>query len=103
MPGQPPARAVFQHALAGQTRFTATLHHAGASAAPVVFTMVLERPDGTGIVRAECVVAAREQVAWSVPLPAPTGPHLVMLQTAMAAGAGNNNNGWARWLEPAFR
>ncbi len=102
MPGQPPPRAVFMHHLAGQTRFSATLHHAGMPSAPVVFTLVLERPDGSEVVRAEQVVAAREQMAWSVPLPAPVGPHRVVLQTAMAPGAGNNNSAWARWLDPAL-
>lgn len=102
MPGQPPARAVFPLVLAGQTRFSATLHHAGTPAAPVVFTLVLARPDGSEVIRTERVVAARERVAWSVPLPALTGPHNVVLQTAMAPGAGNNNNAWSRWLEPAL-
>jgi FkbM family methyltransferase len=102
MPGESPARAVFPLLLAGQTRFAATLCHAGASSAPVVFTLVVERPDGSEAARAEHVVAAQEQAAWMVPLPAPTGPHNVVLQTAMAPGAANNNNGWARWLEPAL-
>ena len=102
MPGQPPARAIFPLTLTGQTRFSATLHHAGAPAAPVVFTVVLARPDGTEVTHAGRVVAAREHVAWSVPLPALTGPHNLVLQTAMAPGAANNNNAWARWLEPAL-
>ena len=99
-PCQPPACAVFPLTLEGQTRFSATLHHAGAPAAPVLFTMVLARPDGREVARAEQVVAAREQVPWSVPLPASTGPHIVVLQTTMAPGAANNYNAWARWLAP---
>jgi FkbM family methyltransferase len=102
MPGHTPARAVFPHLLSGQTRFSATLHHAGAPSAPIVFAMVLERPDGSEVLRAERVVAVREQVAWSVPLPAPTGPHRVVLQTTMAPEASNNNNAWARWLDPTL-
>ncbi len=102
MPGGAPARATFPVQLAGQTRFTATLQNAGASSAPVVFTLVVERPDGSQMARAEHMLAAHEQAAWSVPLPAPTGPHNVVLQTAMAPGAVNNNNGWARWLEPSL-
>jgi FkbM family methyltransferase len=103
MPGQQPARAIFPLPLAGQTQFTAGLHHAGAPSAAVAFTMVLQRPDGSEVMHAEQVVAAREQVAWSVTLPAPTGPHRVVLQTTMAPGAANNNNAWARWLEPTLR
>lgn len=99
-PGGSPARAVFSQTLAGQTRFSTTLHHAGAAGAPVLFTMVLARPDGSEVTRAEQMVAAREQLPWSVPVPALWGPHRVILQTAMAAGAGNNNNAWARWLKP---
>ncbi len=102
MPGQPPARAIFPLVLAGQTRFSAMLHQAGGSNAPVVFTLILERPDGSEVARAEHVVAAHERADWVVPLPAPTGPHNLVLQTAMASGAANNNNGWARWLEPAL-
>lgn len=94
---------MFPRLLAGQTEFSAVLHHAGPVGAPVVFTLALERQDGSEVLRAERVLHAREQVLWSVPLPAPTGPHRVVLQTAMAAGAANNNNGWARWLEPTLR
>jgi FkbM family methyltransferase len=101
-PGRTPARAVFSRLLSGQTRFSATLHHAGTSRAPVVFTMALERPDGSEVLHAERVVAAREQVAWSVPLPAPTGPHRVVLQTTMAPEASNNYSAWARWLDPTL-
>lgn len=102
MPGQASPRAVFPLLLAGQTRFSATLQHAGSSAAPVVFTMVLTRPDGSEVVRADQAVAARARVTWSVPLPPLEGPHVVVLQTAMAPGAGNILNAWARWLEPAL-
>lgn len=99
-PGGPPARAVFPQSLAGQTRFSATLQHAGVVSASVVFTMVLERPDGSEVTRAEQVIAPTEQLTWSVPLPSVSGPHRVTLQTSMAAGAANNNNAWARWLQP---
>ena len=101
-PGRAPAHIVFPRLLSGQTRFSAVLHHAGASSAPIVFAMVLERSDGSEVLRAERVVAAREQVAWSVPLPTPTGPHRVVLQTTMAPEASNNNNAWARWLDPTL-
>ncbi len=101
-PGRTPARVVFSRLLSGQTRFSTTLHHAGASGAPVAFTLVLERSDGSEVLRAERVVAVREQVAWSVPLPTPTGPHRVVLQTAMVPEASNNNNAWARWLDPTL-
>jgi FkbM family methyltransferase len=102
MPGRAPARAVFPRLLSGQTLFSATLHHAGASSGPVVFAMVLERPDGGEVLRGERVVAARERVTWSVPLPAPVGLHRVVLQTTMAPEAGNNNSAWARWLDPTL-
>ena len=102
MPGQPPARAVFPLHLAGQTRFSATLQHAGTSGSPVMFTLVLQLPDGSEVTRAERVVGVGEHVAWSVPLAAPTGAHHVVLQTAMAPESANNNNAWARWLEPTL-
>jgi len=102
MPGQAPARAVFPRLLSGQTRFSAVLHHAGTLSAPIVFVVVLERPDGSEVLRAERVVAAHEQVTWSVPLPTPTGPHCVVLQTTMAPEASNNNSAWARWLNPTL-
>ena len=101
-PGQPKARAVFARQLSGQTRFTVTLHHAGVSAAPIAFTITVEQPDGSEVVRAEQVVGALEQITLSVPLPALTGPHAIVLQTAMAPGAVNNNNAWARWLDPTL-
>ena len=102
MPGQPPARAEFPRVLAGHTHFSATLLHAGPGGSPIAFTMILERPDGTALARAEQVVAVGERVGWVVPLPAPAGPHRVVLETAMAPGADNNNNAWARWLDPGL-
>ena len=72
------------------------------SAAPIAFTITVERPDGGEVVRAERVVGALEQISLSVPLPALTGPHAIVLQTAMAPGAVNNNNAWARWLDPTL-
>ena len=78
MPGQAPPRAVFPRLLVGQTQFSATLHHAGAPSAPVVFTMALERPDGSEVLRADRVVGPRERVNWSVTLPAPSGPYRVV-------------------------
>ena len=100
MPGQAPARVTFPRLLSGQTQFSTMLHHAGTLSAPIVFAMVLERPDGSEVLRAERLVAAREQATWSVPLPMPTGPHLVVLQTTMAPEASNNNSAWARWGDP---
>jgi FkbM family methyltransferase len=102
MPGQPPARAVFPRRLAGQTRFSATLHHAGAPSTPVVFTMVLEDADGTEVLRADRVVAPRERVDWSINLPTPDGAYRVVLETSMAPEAVNNYSAWARWLDPVL-
>ncbi|CAH2600275.1 conserved protein of unknown function [Rhodovastum atsumiense] len=100
MPGQPSACAVFARDLAGQTRFTTTLHHAGGPAAAVVFSLAIEDAAGAELLRAEQVVASRERMPWSVRLPALSGPHRVVLRTDMAPGAANNYNAWARWLEP---
>ena len=100
-PGRPAAGVLFPRVLSGQTRFTATLHHAGGGA-PVAFALVLERPDGSQVLRAERVVAAGEQSTWLVALPAPIGPHRVVLQTAMAAGAANNHGAWSRFIAPSL-
>jgi FkbM family methyltransferase len=103
-PGLPPARAAFPRELTGQTQFVTTLQHAGNGGAPIVFTCTLEDASGSALLRAEQTLAAHEQHVWTLPLPAALhGPHRLVLQTAMAAGAGNNNNAWARWLNPTFR
>lgn len=99
-PGERPARAVFPRTLAGQTRFETVLHHAGQPAGPIAFTLIVEREDGSEILRADRVLAPQAQQALGVDLPALVGRHRVILQTEMAPGAVNNFNAWARWIDP---
>ena len=99
-PGQPTARAIFDRTLDGQTRFTTTLHHAGHPASPVTFTVILQHADGREILRASHTLQARTHHAWTIPLPAPTGPHRIILQTELAPDSAHNHAAWARWFEP---
>jgi hypothetical protein len=99
-PGDKPARAVFPRTLDDHRRFVATLHHAGYPAAAISFTLIVERDDGSEVLRAEHALAAAERTTLNVALPGLTGRHRFILQTAMAAGASHNYNAWARWLAP---
>jgi hypothetical protein len=98
--GEKPARAIFPRTLDGHRRFVTTLHHAGHPAAAVSFTLIVERDDGSEVLRAEHALSAGERTTLSVALPGLTGRHRFILQTAMAAGAPHNYNAWARWLSP---
>jgi FkbM family methyltransferase len=100
VPGEKPARALFPRTLDGHRRFVATLHHAGAPAAAVSFTLIVEREDGSEVLRAEHALSAGERTTLNVALPSLTGRHRFILQTEMAAGAPHNYNAWARWLRP---
>jgi FkbM family methyltransferase len=99
-PGEKPARAVFARTLDSQTRFVATLHHAGHPAAAVVFTLRIEREDGTVVVETERALVAQERMRFEQTFPPLIGRHRIILQTAMAPEAEHNFNAWARWLEP---
>ena len=99
-PGEPPARAIFPRTLDGQTRFSAELHHAGAPSAGVVFTLIVQREDGSEVLRAERMLQAQQRAWFEVGLPALVGRHRFVLQGEMAAGAPHNINAWARWVNP---
>ncbi len=102
LPGEAPARAIFPRHLAGQTRFTATLHHAGLPAASIVFTVIVTRDDdGSEVARAQHTLAARESHTLELNLPSPTGPHRIILQTEMQPGSPHNYNAWSHWLTPS--
>ena len=102
-PGQAPASAVFQVQLAGHTKFASGLQHAGAAgAAPVQFTVTVQREDGAVLGRGEAEVAAHKSGRLTLSLPGGSGPARVVLQSAMAAGAPNNHMAWARWLNPTL-
>lgn len=100
VPGAPPARAVFPVTLSGHRRFSAGILHAGATAAPIVFSVVLETSDGTEIARTEQTISAGQSGRLTLFLPEPHGPHRVALQTEMPPDAANNYNAWARWIDP---
>ncbi len=99
-PGEPPARAIFPRTLDGQTRLSATLHHAGRPSASISCTVIVQREDGSEVLRAERVVASHEKIPFEIDLPALTGRHRFILQSEMAPGAPHNFNAWARWLGP---
>jgi FkbM family methyltransferase len=100
LPGEKPARVIFPRTLDGHRRFVATLHHAGYPAAAISFTLIVQREDGSEVLRAEHALSAGERTTLSVALPSLTGRHRFILQTEMAAGAPHNFNAWARWLAP---
>ncbi len=100
VPGEKPARAIFPRTLGGHRRFVSTLHHAGHPAAAISFTLIVERDDGSEVVRAEHALSSGDRTTLNVALPSLTGRHRFILQTAMAAGATHNYNAWARWLAP---
>jgi hypothetical protein len=101
-PGEPPARATFPVRLDGYTRLLSGLFHAGQPpAAPIVFAATVQREDGTVLASGETTLAARGVGRLNVPLPEGLrGQALVVLQTAMAPEAVNNQMAWARWIEP---
>jgi FkbM family methyltransferase len=99
-PGEKPARVVFPRTLDGQRRFAATVHHAGHPAAAIVFTLIVEAEDGSEVLRAELALGSTERAAMNVNLPALTGRHRFVLETAMAPGAPHNFSAWARWIAP---
>jgi FkbM family methyltransferase len=94
--------AIFPRVLDGYTSLSATLHHAGAAAADIVFTVSVLRADGSEAVRETRRLSAGQRHALAVGLPALQGEHRVVLQTEMAPGAANNHNAWARWLAPVL-
>ncbi len=98
-PGEAPARAIFPRTLDGHCRFSATLHHAGEAAAPLVFTLIVQAEDGQEILRSQRTLAAQERALLAEPLPSLTGRHRIVLQTEMAADAPHNFNAWARWID----
>jgi hypothetical protein len=100
LPGEKPARAIFPRTLDGHRRFVTTLHHAGHPAAAVSFTLIVEREDGSEVLRAEHALSSGERTTLNAALPGLTGRHRFVLQTEMAAGAPHNYNAWARWLAP---
>ncbi len=102
-PGGPPAAIRFIRRLAGQSRLVSGIAHAGTMAAPIRFTATLATADGAPLARASQVLAAGEAGRLSIALPPDlTGPHLVMLETAMLQGAPHNHNAWARFLQPVL-
>ena len=102
-PGKPPATAIFPVKLDGHTRLISGLQHAGGpGAAPVQFTVLVQRDDGAVLGRAEAKLAPHETGRLKLDLPGGSGPARVVLQTEMAAGAANNHMAWARWLDPTL-
>lgn len=99
-PGERPARAIFPRTLDGHSRFSAGLRHAGRQAAPVAMSLVVLREDGSEVFRASRTLAAGEQQDLVLDLPALHGRHQIILQSEMAAGAGNNYSAWAQFLSP---
>ncbi len=99
-PGERPARAIFLRTLDGHSRFTTTLAHAGRPSAPIVFSVMIAREDGTEVARRSWTMGPgeREEVDLSVsPL---QGRHHFVLQTEMADGAPHNYNAWAQFIAP---
>ncbi len=99
-PGEAPARAIFPRSLDGQGRFSAILQHAGRPSAGIVFSVIIQREDGGEVWRVDRLVEPQGRMPVDLELPGLSGRHRIVLQTAMAPGAANNFNGWARWLNP---
>jgi FkbM family methyltransferase len=102
VPGGAPAHAIFPVQLAGHTRFTSGVAHAGQHpAAAVVFQAQVQREDGTIVGQGETTLAARGTGRLNVALSERLhGPARVVLQTEMTTGAPHNQMAWARWIEP---
>jgi FkbM family methyltransferase len=99
-PGEPPARAIFPRELAGQTRFSATYHHAGRPAAAVVFSLLIVGADGTELLHDSRSLVCGEREEVEIALPLLNGWHHLILQTEMAPDAPQNYNAWAQFLSP---
>ena len=98
--GERPARAIFPCRFAGQTRFSATLHHAGRPSPPILFTVLIQTPEGDEVFRAAHSLAAGARQEVTFDLPELAGPHHVVLQTEMADAGAQNFNAWAQFLAP---
>ena len=99
-PGDPPSRAVFPRTLDGHSRFTATARHAGRPAAPIAFSLIVAREDGSEVSRETWTVASGERQDINLDLPPLHGRHHLILQCEMIAGAPHNYNAWSQWLSP---
>ena len=100
-PGSPPARAIFALRADGQERFVSGVLHAGEPAAPIVFTVAVQREDGSLAGRGEVTMKQRETGRLVIEFGGKlTGAVRVVLQTAMAPSAPTANMAWARWLNP---
>jgi FkbM family methyltransferase len=87
-PGGPPASVRFIRRLSGQSRLVSGIAHAGAMAAPIRFGATLASTAGTPLAHTAQVLAAGEAGRLDLVLPPGlTGPHLVMLETAMLQAA----------------
>jgi FkbM family methyltransferase len=102
-PGSAPAQAVFSVFGQGQTRFSATIAHAGVVSEDIVFRVLVRRlADGALLLDSARRVLPGARGEWHERLPRMDGMHEVVLQTEMAPGAQSNHAAYARWLEPRF-
>jgi hypothetical protein len=99
-PGERPARAMFPRTLDGHSGFTVTLRHAGRPAAPITFTILVLREDGSEVFSATHTLASGDRQDLALALPPLHGRHHLVLQTEMAPGAPQNFNAWAQFLAP---
>jgi len=102
-PGSTPAQAIFSVVGQGQTRFSATIAHAGVASEDIVFRVLVRRvADGALLLDSARRVLPGARGEWHERLPRMDGAHEVVLQTEMAPGAQSNHAAYARWLEPRF-
>ncbi len=102
LPGAPPARVVFPRTLDGQTRFSSGIEHAGREATGIVFSVEIQREDGSTVATAEQLVSSGDGARLSLVLPALTGRHRIILQTAAEPDCLHVYNAWSRWINPSM-
>ncbi len=94
----PPACAYVVLELAGHTRLSGAIWHAGEQSAPVCFNLEIQTTAGEVRARRSHCLFDGQTRDITVEFPPLQGPHRIVLQTEMAPGQPANANAWARWL-----
>lgn len=102
-PGGPPASVRFIRTLAGQTRLTMGIAHAGHEAGDIHFAATLVAADGAPLAhRAKFLSAgATGRLDLNLP-PGLSGRYRIILETALQPGAADNHRAWARFISPVL-